>query len=160
MNTVAAVRVSEARYPLAPPFGPADVRAENLVLRCDFFEIGQGFKFAAHGGQIQFPAEADVFRHRGVNQRVKALETDLREQVARFHSVRADVAANKLVGRNSRIFSQSHPGKLKFADTKSELDLVSQTEANKGNKDLTPSFSLLPSVHFNCSAARTMRHSP
>jgi len=48
----------------------------------------------------------------------------LLEHFAGIGGTRADVAADKPVGRSGQIFSQSHPGKLRFASEKSELDLT------------------------------------
>ena len=48
----------------------ADVAAENLVLRGDGVELGQGLGFASGGGQAQRTLQADLGRDGGVRQRV------------------------------------------------------------------------------------------
>jgi hypothetical protein len=48
-----------------------------------------------------------------------------REHFAGFGGVRADVAADKLVGVGRKILCQRHSPKIKFAREKSELDLLS-----------------------------------
>ena len=78
----------------------ADERTENLVLR-------RRFPSARPGLRVRFwpradwscPAQADVLRHGGGNQFVESFETDLREHFARFGCVRADMAADKGIGR-------------------------------------------------------------
>ena len=103
----------------------ADERAEHLVLRRDGLELGEGFKFAFGVGQLERPAQADVFRHGGGNQFVQIFKTEGREHFARFGGVWADVTADKLVGmrgqagrfrqfmlfqRFTHRFSQNHAG--------------------------------------------------
>lgn len=80
--------------------------------------------FAARGGQLKQARESNRFGNGGVNHRVKARVAELLEHFAGIGGTRADVAADKPVGRSGQIFSQSHPGKLRFASEKSELDLT------------------------------------
>ena len=101
----------------------ADAGAKNLVLRRDFFQFRQRFKFTARGGKIQLLAKADFFGNGCVNQVVEAFKTDLCEHFGRIAFARADVAADKFIRMTGRIFNQRHPVKLRFAPAKSELDL-------------------------------------
>ena len=68
--------------------------------------------------------QPDFFRHGGIGQVVEILEADLREHRAGFSGVRADVAADKLIGMVKANFGRIHLLKLKFAAAKSELDLT------------------------------------
>ena len=101
----------------------ADERAADLVLRRDFLQRGKRLVFAARGGQLQRFGQPDRLGHGGIHHGLQARIAEQLEHGGGFLRARADVAADKPVGNSGRIFSQSHPGKLRFASAKSELDL-------------------------------------
>ena len=70
---------------------------ERKTWFCDAmdFRFAQRVELALRGGKIQRFAEADLFRHGGVNQRVERIEAEQLEHLLRFGGVRADVAADK-----------------------------------------------------------------
>lgn len=100
----------------------ADERAKNLILRRDFFQFRERVKLAARGGKIQFFVVPDFFGDRRVNQPVEAFETDVREHFGGIAFAGADVAAGKFIKMVGRIFSQSHPWKLRFGGGKARME--------------------------------------
>jgi hypothetical protein len=75
---------------------------------------------------LEWPAQADIFRHSGGNQFVQIFETEGREHFARVGSVRPDVPADKFIRMFSQNIGQRHWAKIKFAAGKSEWDLNSR----------------------------------
>jgi hypothetical protein len=80
----------------------ADVAAENLVLRGEPAEFGQGGGFTEGGGEIEAGA-ADVRRDGGVNEGVEGRLVEELEHRGLFGSVGTVVAAGKGVGRSEQL---------------------------------------------------------
>ena len=81
---------------------------KTLFSAGDAPEFGERIKFAARGGQIQFFGKPDFFGNGGVNEFVQIFVAEQREHRAGFGCVRADVAADKLIGMRQK-FLQSKP---------------------------------------------------